>query len=120
MKKLSLMVRTGPVVVGEFRGGKAETVKRFDKSDKNAAPIEFAMFKFNLELLSDGAPVMVVVFLDRGTDAEQFASTVQIKRGDVVAVGVSKLEMKNGVRRASCGQTNFVVLEKSEVEQLRS
>jgi hypothetical protein len=28
--------------------------------------------------------------------------------------------MKNGVRRASCGQANFFVLDKSEVEQLRS
>jgi hypothetical protein len=26
---------------------------------------------------------------------------VQIKRGDVVAVGVNKLELKNGVRHAS-------------------
>jgi hypothetical protein len=52
MKKLVSMVRTGPVIVGEFRGGKAETAKRFDKSDKNAKPIEFGMYKFNLQLLS--------------------------------------------------------------------
>jgi hypothetical protein len=119
MKKLVSMVRTGPVVVGEFRGGKAEIAKRFDKSDKNAAPIEFGMFKFNLELLGDGAPVIVTVFLDAGTNAEEFAANVQIKRGDLVAVAVTKLEMKNGVRRASCGPKNFVVLDKSEVDQLR-
>jgi len=114
------MVRTGPVIVGEFRGGKAETAKRFDKSDKNADPIEFGMFKFNLELLTDGAPVIVTVFLESGANAEEFAAKVQIKRGDLVAVAVGKLEMKNGVRRASCGPTNFVVLDKAEVEQLRS
>ena len=120
MKKLAAMLRTGPVVVGEFRGGKAETARRFDKSDKNAAPIEFGMFKFNLELLGDGSPVMVTVFLDVGTKAEEFAAKVQMKRGDVVAVAVNKLEMKNGVRRASCGQANFFVLDKSEVDQLRN
>ena len=120
MSKIIGMVRTGPVLVGEFRGGKAEVAKRFDKSDKNAAPIEFGMYKFNLEQLADGAPVMVTVFLDVGTKAEEFAAKVQIKRGDVVAVAVSKLEMKNGVRRASCGQANFFVLTKSEADQLRS
>lgn len=120
MKKLIMMFRTGPVLVGEFRGGKAETAKRFDKTDKNAAPIEFGMYKFNLELLTDGAPVMVSVFLDAGTKAEEFASKVQIKRGDVVAVALNKLEMKNGVRRGSCGPANFIVLEKPEADQLRS
>jgi hypothetical protein len=119
MKKLVSMVRTGPVVIGEFRGGKAETARRFDKSDKNAAPIEFGMYKFNLELLADGAPVMVSAFLDAGTKAEDFAANVQIKRGDIVAVAVNKVEMKNGVRRASCGPANFTALEKSELDQLR-
>src|SRR5438132_3106617 len=103
MKKVIALLRTGPVVVGEFRGGKAETARRFDKSDKNAAPIEFGMYKFNLELLADGSPVMVTVFLEAGTKAEEFAAKVQIKRGDIVAVAVNKLEMKNGVRRAWCG-----------------
>jgi hypothetical protein len=96
------MLRTGPVIVGEFRGGKSEIAKRFDKSDKNAAPIEFGMFKFTLELLADGTPVMVSVFLDHGVNAEQFASTVQLKRGDIIAIALNKLEMKNGVRRPSC------------------
>ena len=120
MKKLGLMVRTGPVIVGEFRGGKGETAKRFDKSDKNAPPLELSMYKMNLEMLADGSPVMVTVFLDKGTNAEEFGAKVQIKRGDLVAVAVNKLEMKNGVRRASCGPTNFTVLDKSEVDQLRS
>ena len=52
--------------------------------------------------------------------SREFATKVQIKRGDIVAVGVNKLELKNGVRRASCGMANFGVLEKGEVEQLRS
>jgi len=114
------MLRTGPVLVGEFRGGKAEIAKRFDKSDKNAAPIEFGMYKFNLERLADGAPVMISVFLDAGIKADEFATKVQIKRGDIVVVGVNKLELKNGVHRASCGMTNFSALEKAEIEQLRS
>ena len=120
MKKLVLMVRTGPVVVGEFRGGKGEIAKRFDKTDKNAPPLELSMYKMNLEMLADGSPVMVTAFLDKGTNAEEFGAKIQIKRGDIVAVAVNKLEMKNGVRRASCGSTNFTVLEKSEVDQLRS
>jgi len=120
MKKIVSMLRGGPVLIGEFRGGKAETFRRFDKTDKNAAPIEAGMYKFNVEQLGDGSPVLVAVFLDLGTKAEEFASKVQIKRGDIVGVAVNKLEMKNGVRRASCGQANFFVLDKSEVDQLRS
>jgi hypothetical protein len=120
MKKLVLMMRTGPVVVGEFRGGKGETGKRFDKTDKNAPPLELGMYKMNLEMLADGAPVMVTAFLDKETNAEEFGAKVQIKRGDIVAVTVNKLEMKNGVRRASCGSANFTVLDESEVDQLRS
>jgi hypothetical protein len=73
MKKLATMLRTGPVIVGEFRGGKSEPAKRFDKTDKNAAPIEFGMFKMTIELLADGSPVMVSVFLDRGVNTDQFA-----------------------------------------------
>jgi len=120
MKKLVAMLRTGPVIVGEFRGGKGETAKRFDKTNKNAPPLDLSMYKMNLEMLADGSPVMVTVFLDKGTNAEEFGAKVLIKRGDIVAVAVNKLEMKNGVRRASCGSANFTVLDKSEVDQLRS
>src|SRR5436190_7168903 len=74
MKKLVLMVRTGPVVVGEFRGGKGETAKRFDKTDKNAPPLEFGMYKMNLEMLADGSPVMVTAFVKRVTDPAQAVS----------------------------------------------
>ena len=114
------MLRSGPLLIGEFSGGKPESFRRFDKSDKNAPPIDFGMYKFNLEMLVDGAPVIVSVFLDQGIKAEEFAPKVQLKRGDLVAVGVNKMEMKNGVRRASCGPANFIALDKSEVEQLRS
>ena len=114
MKKIVSMLKSGPLLIGEFRGGKAETLRRFDKTDKNAPPIEFGLYKFNLEMLMDGAPVIVAVFLERGTKAEEFAPKVQIKRGDIVAVGVNKMEMKNGVRRASCGALDFIALEKSE------
>jgi hypothetical protein len=119
MKKLVGLIRSGPVIVGEFRGGKAEIARRFDKSDKNAAPIEFGMYKMTLELLGDGAPVMVSVFMDHGVNTEQFASTVQLKRGDIVAIAVNKLEMKNGVRRASCAANGFTALDKSDLDQLR-
>jgi hypothetical protein len=119
MSKLIQLLHMGPVIIGEFRGGKAETFRRFDKTDKNAPPIVLGMYKFNIEQLADGAPVLVAVFLDNGISAEDFATTVLIKRGDIVIVAVNKLEMKNGVRRASCGQANFFVLEKSEVDQLR-
>lgn len=120
MKKIAAMLRTGPLIVGEFRGGKSETAKRFDKTDKNADPIVFGMFKMTIELLADGSPVMVSVFLDRGVDADQFAASVTLKRGDIVAIAVSKVEQVKGVRRASCGATGFIVLDKSEADQLRS
>src|ERR1700720_740849 len=118
MKRISAMLRTGPVLVGEVRGAKAETAKRFDKSDKNAAPIEFAMFKINIELLADGSPAMVSVFLDQGVKADDFAGKAQVKRGDIIAIAANKLELKNGIRRATCAANGFVVLEKSEAEQL--
>lgn len=120
MKKILTMLRTGPLIVGEFRGGHAEIAKRFDKTDKNAPPIEFGMFKFTLELLGDGSPAMVSVFLDRGVNAEQFAAAITIKRGDIIAVAANKIEMKERVRRVSCGPTGFVALDKSEADQFRS
>jgi len=70
MSKMIQLLRTGPVIVGEFRGGKAETFRRFDKTDKNAPPIALGMYKFNIEQLADGAPVLVAVFLDNGISAE--------------------------------------------------
>ena len=45
MKKIVGLLRTGPLMVAEVRGTKAETAKRFDKSDKNAAPLEFGLYK---------------------------------------------------------------------------
>lgn len=119
MKKVIALLRTGPVLIGEVRGAKAETAKRFDKTDKNAPPLEFGMFKINIEQLADGSPAMISAFLDAGTKAEDFAAKAQVKRGDVIAVAVNKLELKNGVRRATCGANAFVVLDKSEADQLR-
>ena len=52
------------------------------------------MYKMNLEMLADGSPVMVTVFLDKGINAEEFGAKVQIKRGEIMAVAVNKLEMK--------------------------
>ena len=81
MKKLSQMLLAGPVLVGEVRGAKSEIAKRFDKSDKNAAPIEFGIYKVNLELLGDGSPVMLSVFLDSSAKPDEFAQSMKLKRG---------------------------------------
>jgi hypothetical protein len=119
MKKVIALLRTGPVLIGEVRGAKPETARRFDKTDRNAAPLEFGMLKINIEQLADGSPAMISAFLDAETKAEDFAAKAQLKRGDVIAVAVNKLELKNGVRRATCGANGFVVLDKSEADQLR-
>src|ERR1700730_2999884 len=120
MKKVITALRSGPVLVGEFRGGKGETFKRFDKSDKTAPPIVFGVYKFNLEQLGDGAPVIVSVFLDQGVNVEDFAAKVLLKRRDIVLVSVTKMEITNGMRCTSCSTANFIGLDKSEADQLRS
>jgi len=61
-------LRKGPLLVGEVRGHRAEIVKKFDKSDKNAPPITFGVFKVNLELLSDGSPVLLNIYADQSVD----------------------------------------------------
>ncbi|GEM_PF-3670414 len=113
------MLLAGPGLVAEVRGAKSEIAKRFDKSDKNAAPIEFGIYKVNLELLGDGSPVMLSVFLDSSAKPDEFAQSMKLKRGDVILVQVSRLEVKNGVRRAVCARDGMTVLDKAEVEELR-
>ena len=120
MKKIVGLLRTGPLMVAEVRGTKAETAKRFDKSDKNAAPQEFGLYKVNLELLADGASVMLSVFLDVGIKPDEFAAKANLKRGDVIAVAVTKLDSQKGVRRAYCRSDGFGMLDKSEADQFRS
>lgn len=119
MKRISELLLAGPVMVGEVRGAKSEILKRFDKSDKNAPPIQFGVFKVNLEMLADGTQVMLTVFLDPSTSPEDFAQRANLKRGDVVAVSVGKTEMKNGVRRAVSAPGGIVSLAPEEVDALR-
>jgi hypothetical protein len=119
MKRLVEAVKSGPVLVGEVRGVKAEVIKRHDKSDKNAPPLQFGIVKVNLELLSDGAPVMLTMFLKTGTNPEQHAAALALKRGDYVLVKVGKLENEKGTRRATCSEDGITVLDKSESAELR-
>jgi len=120
MKVLKEMLLAGPVLVGEVRGAKAETSKRFDKSEKNAPPIVYDVFKLQMELLGDGTPFILTVFLERGTDPELYAQSTSLKRGDIIAVAVRKLEHKNHVSRASCGPQALRYLSPEEVLALRS
>jgi hypothetical protein len=120
MKSILELLQTGPVIVGEVRGAKSEVIKRFDKSDKNAPPQLFGIYKVQLELLIDGAPVQLTVFLDGTTDAEAFAERMGLKRGDVVAAIVSRVEQKNGSRRVSCSPADIHRLDASEVAAIRS
>lgn len=113
------LLRKGPLLVGEVRGANAEVLRRIDKSDKSAPPIEQAVFKINLELLSDGSQVMLTIFLPSGTDAEEFAKNANVKRGDIIAVAIRKLEMQRGMRRAVCLVDGFVVLDETEAGELR-
>ena len=120
MKIIGKMLRESALLIGEFRGGKGETARRLDKSEKGAPPIEFSMYKFTLEFLEDGSPLLVTVYLEESKNAEQFAASVPLTRGDIVAVRITKLEMKNGVRHVRCSPTGFVALDKPEADQLRS
>jgi hypothetical protein len=55
-------LKQGALLVAEVRGYKSEVGKKFDKSDKNAPPITFGIFKVHVEILGDGAPVMLSIY----------------------------------------------------------
>src|SRR6266699_4289699 len=92
-------LRRGPLLVGEVRGFMSEIGKKFDKSDKNASPIVFGVFKIHLEILSDGASVTLSIYPDASIELDKFGETLGLKRGAIVAVSVGKLEMRDGQRK---------------------
>ena len=77
----------GPALIGEVRGAKPETAKRFDKSDKNAPPIEFGMFKINIEQLADGIPVgrLVASVVAGASTGRRRVSVVMLSSRSVVS-----------------------------------
>ena len=94
--------------------------KKFDKSDKNAPPIVFGVFKVFLEILSDGAPVMLSIYPDASMNLDTFGEQLGLKRGALVAVSVGKLEMRDGQRKAVCAPNAVRVLDEDEIQTLRS
>jgi len=111
-------LKQGPLLVGEVRGFKAEVAKKFDKSDKNAPPITFGVFKVNLELLSDGTPVMLSIYPDPTIDLDKLGEKIGLKRGAIVAVSVGKMELKNGQRSAVCALDAIRVLDDAEAQKV--
>jgi hypothetical protein len=117
--KLYRALRRGPVLVGEVRGFKSEVGRKFDKSDKNSPPIVFGVFKVHLEILSDGAPVMLSIYPDRSVNADTLGEQLGLKRGAIVAISVGKLEMRDGQRRAVCAVDGLRVLDEEEIRRLQ-
>jgi hypothetical protein len=112
-------LKRGPLLVGEVRGFRSEIARKFDKSDKNAPPITFGVFKVHLEILSDGAPVMLSIYPDASMNLDTFGDQLGLKRGAIVAVSVGKLEMRDGQRKAVCASTALRVLDEKEMQTLR-
>jgi len=118
MNALLQYLRQGPVMVGEVRGFKSEIGKKFDKSDKNAPPITFGVFKINVELLCDGTPVMVSIYPDPSQNIDGIAERLKLRRGAIVALRVGKTELKNGQRMAVCPLDGVHVLTEAESAEL--
>lgn len=118
MNGLYRYLKQGPLLVGEVRGFKSEIGKKFDKSDKNAPPITFGVFKVHLELLSDGTPVMLSIYPDASIDLETFGEKLGLKRGVIVAISVGRLELKDGQRRAVCAANAIRIVDQEEAKAL--
>ena len=120
MRAICRALRAGPLLIAEVRGFRSEIGKKFDKSDKSAPPIVFGVFKIHLEILSDGAPVMLSMYPDASIELDKFGETLGLKRGAIVAVSVGKLEMRDGQRKAVCAPTAVRILEEEEIRQVRA
>lgn len=120
MSGLLHYLKQGPLLVGEVRGFRSEIGRKFDKSDKNAPPITFGVFKVHLEILSDGAPVMLSIYPDASINLDAFGEELGLKRGAIVAVSVGKLEMRDGQRKAVCAPNALRVLDENEARTLRA
>jgi hypothetical protein len=117
--ELLQLLKRGPLLVAEVRGFRSEVGKKFDKSDKNAPPIIFGVFKIHLEILSDGTPVMLSIYPDASIELDKFGQKLGLRRGAIVAISVGKLEMRDGQRKAVCAPTAIRILDEDEVRQLR-
>lgn len=113
-------LKRAPILVGEVRGMKNETAKKFDKSDKNAPPLVFGVFKLHIELLAEGVPVMVSVYPDPGQDCEKLAESIGLKRGVLVCVAVAKSEMKEGMRKVVTKMDGISLLSGDDELKLRA
>jgi hypothetical protein len=113
-------LRQGPLLVGEVRGFKAELGRKFDKSDKNAPPIVFGVFKVHLELLSDGAPVMLSIYPDRSVNLDDLGEKLGLRRGVIVAISVGKLELQAGQRKAVCAADGIRILDEEETRKIQT
>lgn len=118
MSVLFQYLKQGPLMVGEVRGFKSEIGKKFDKSDKNAPPITFGVFKINVELLCDGTPVMVSIYPDSSQNPDGLGERLKLRRGAIVALRVGKTELKNGQRMAVCPLDGVHVLNEAEAAEL--
>lgn len=105
-------------MVAEVRGFKSEIGKKFDKSNKDAPPIEFGVFKVHLELLGDGSPVMLSIYPDKSVDLTTFGESLGLKRGVIVAISVGRLELKDGQRKAVCAPSAIRVVDQEEARTL--
>lgn len=115
MNALFKYLKQGPVMVGEVRGFKSEIGQKFDKSDKNAAPITFGVFKIHIELLGDGSPVLISIYPGVGANLDEFAEKIGIKKGAIVAARVGRIELKDGQRKATCPPDGIHMLEQEDV-----
>jgi hypothetical protein len=118
MSAIYRLLRSGPLLIAEVRGFRAEVGKKFDKSDKNAPPITFGVFNIHLELLSDGAPVILSIYPGATVELEKLGEQLQLKRGALVAVSVGKLENKSGQRRAVCAPGGIRVLSQDDARAI--
>jgi hypothetical protein len=114
------ILKKGPLLVGEVRGFKSEVGKKFDKSDKNAPPILFGVFKIHMEMLEDGAPVTVSMYPDANSNADKLAEELGLKRGCIVGILVTKTEFKDGQRQARCSMNGIFMLDSAETASLQS
>ncbi len=118
--KIYELLKQGPVIVGEVRGCHAETGKKFDKSDKNAPPLIFGVLKVNIELIGDGAPVMVSIYPGQGENVEGLVERLALNRGTVVAIVVNKSEFKDGFRKVVSNLAGIHVLDDEQERNLRA
>jgi hypothetical protein len=119
MNTILSQLKKGPLLVGEVRGFKSEVGKKFDRSDKNAPPILFGVFKIHMEILEDGAPVTVSMYPDANSNPDKLGEELGLKRGCIVSIQVTKIEFKDGQRQAKCSMNGIHILDSAETTNLQ-